>query len=134
MASSEITATELEVSPHDDTDVYDDNLVHEQGEEEPMTADEFVDVETHEEMKCQAPEGTPVDTEETLPQDHGLQSEDEGKGAHKAAQGAGDREGQREGYCMGVIVRSFEALFILTQCADRFSNHPMSLRPRHPFG
>ena len=93
--SGSITATELEVEPHNDDDVYPDSK-HVQGyegpEEEVPTEDEFVDVLPHEEEQQENSEeclgehaGTPMDNMDTLPQmdESFFQSDDEKKGAHK---------------------------------------------------
>lgn len=125
-----MTATELEVSPHDDTDIYDDNLQLEQGEEEPLTEDEFMDVQAHDDDDddddASAPEGNPVDAADTLP--NGMESEDEHKGAHKVGHGTRrkeDREGT-QGYCTGVSVSLFMILVICSVWRiDRLSKHPV---------
>ena len=95
VASGSVTATELEVEPHDDDDVYPDSKNvggQEHGEEEIPTEDEFVDVLPHEEEQEEEteeclgePTGTPMDNMDTLPhmEESFFHSDDDKKGAHK---------------------------------------------------
>ena len=84
MASTSVTPTELEVEMHDDTDVY-----QEHGEEEVLTCDEYVEVETHMDEDVRNPcerQGSETDKLETCPMgtlQEELKSDDDQKGAHK---------------------------------------------------
>ena len=60
-----MTCTELEAEAHDDDDMYHE-CGHEQAEEEVLTEDDFVDVETHDD-NMGAEGGETMDTADTQP-------------------------------------------------------------------
>ena len=106
-----MSATELEVETHDDDDEHDDENGKEAGEEEVLTCDEFLEVETHKdeilpseekvtksrskEEKAENPKAEPlgsymdqtdtfqVDGKEALPAEAFQSDDDQQKGAHK---------------------------------------------------
>ena len=69
--SQSVTCTELEAEAHDDDDVYH-ACGHEQPEEEVLTEDDFVDVETHND-NMGAGVGETMDTADTQPLETQLQ-------------------------------------------------------------
>ena len=97
LGSGSVTATELEVEPHNDDDVYPDSKNvggAEHGEEELPTEHEFVDVLPHDEEQKENMEesvdkptgtGTKMDNMDTLPpmEESLFHSDDDKKGAHK---------------------------------------------------